>query len=247
MRTWLKILLCAVVALASALAVLPARWLIALLPAQWPVAVVDASGTLWRGTALLAVGFPEMRTTLPTPVSWAAAWRDGPRMEIRHAWLGGPLDLRLQTNGFLLSGQTLKLPAEALVQFGAPFNTLRPAGDLSLTWPALRLNGSIPQGELLTAEWRDASTALSLLRPIGHYRLKLNGESGQALAVAISTVSGPLAVEGTGRWTARAGFSFNGVARPSPQASPEARAALQSTLSALGRRSGNDSILKIGR
>ena len=111
MRTWPKILLCALVALAAALAVLPARWLIAILPAQWPVAVVDASGTLWRGNALLALGFPEARSTLPTPIEWQTKWDGGPLVEIRHPWLDGPLGLRLQTTGFLLSGRTLKLPA----------------------------------------------------------------------------------------------------------------------------------------
>ncbi|MBN9478337.1 MAG: hypothetical protein ABS43_07130 [Bordetella sp. SCN 67-23] len=247
MRTWPKILLCALVALAAALAVLPARWLIAILPAQWPVAVVDASGTLWRGNALLALGFPEARSTLPTPIEWQTKWDGGPLVEIRHPWLDGPLGLRLQTTGFLLSGRTLKLPASTLEQLGAPFNTLRPAGDLRLKWPSLRLNGGIPPGELLDAEWSNAGTALSLLRPIGHYRARLTGEAGGAVALALSTLSGPLTMEGTGRWTARTGFSFKGVARPAPNASPEARAALQSTLSALGRRSGDDSILQIGR
>ena len=247
MRIWLKILLCFLVALAAALAVLPARWLIAILPAQWPVAVVDASGTIWRGSALLALGFPEARSTLPAPVEWRTKWDGGPLVEIRHPWLDGPLGLRLQTNGFLLSGRTLKLPASTLAQLGAPFNTLRPTGELRLKWPSLRLNGNIPAGEILDAEWRDAGTALSLLKPIGHYRVRLAGAAGGAVTLALSTLSGPLAVEGSGRWTARAGFSFDGVARPAPNASPEARAALQSTLSALGRRSGDDSILHIGR
>lgn len=247
MRTWIKLLLCVVVALATALAVLPARWLIALLPAQWPVAVVDASGTLWRGNALLALGFPEARSTLPAPIEWRTGWADGPTMEIRHPWLDKPLSLRLQTNGFLMPAGSLKLPASTLGQLGAPFNTLRPSGELRLKWPALRLNGSIPAGEMLDAEWSNAGTALSLLRPIGHYRARLTGEGGNAVSVALSTLSGPLSMEGSGRWTARSGFTFKGVARPASNASPEARAALQSTLSALGRRSGDDSLLQIGR
>ena len=50
------VVLLAAVALASALAVLPARWLLAVLPPAWPVALVDASGTVWQGQALIAVG-----------------------------------------------------------------------------------------------------------------------------------------------------------------------------------------------
>lgn len=247
MRTWLKLLLCVAVAAAAALAVLPARWLIAVVPQQWPVAVVDASGTLWRGSALLALGFPEARSTLPAPIQWRTKWSGGPAIEIRHPWLDAPLSLRLQTNGFLLSAGTLKLPASTLAQLGAPFNTLRPSGELRLKWPSLRLNGNIPSGEIIVAEWSNAGTALSLLRPIGHYRARVTGEAGNAVSLALSTVSGPLNMEGNGRWTARSGFTFKGVARPVPNASPEVRAALQSTLSALGRRSGDDSILQIGR
>ncbi len=247
MRLTLKILLYVAVALIAALLVLPARWLIVALPSQWPVAVVDASGSIWKGTALLALGPPESRTMLPTPVNWDTRWDGGPLVELRHAWLDGPLSLRPQTAGLLVSGRTLRLPAATLEQLGAPFNTLKPAGNLHLKWPALRLSGNLPVGELMNIEWTDASTALSLLKPIGHYRVQLSGESGNAIAIALTTVKGPLSMEGKGRWTERAGLSFSGVARPDPSASQEIRAALQSTLSALGRRSGDDSLLQVGR
>ncbi|GAA4343177.1 hypothetical protein GCM10023144_45810 [Pigmentiphaga soli] len=247
MRALSRFLLYAVIALAAALWVLPARWLIVALPADWPLAVADASGTVWRGTALLAVGPPESRSTLPAPVTWQTGFAGGFHLELRHPWLDGPLQLRPGIGGVALSGRTLSLPAAVLAQFGAPFNTLQPAGQLQLRWPPLRVGGRLPAGELLTIDWNDAATALSLLRPIGHYRVAIRGENGDAATVALSTVSGPLVMEGKGRWTARAGFSFKGVARPAPGSSNEVRAALQAALSALGRRSGDDSILQVGR
>src|SRR5690606_15687227 len=139
------------------------------------------------------------------------------------------INIKPQTDGLLLSGQTLALPAAVLAQLGAPFNTLQPTGKLRLQWPAMRLSGAIPDGELLNAEWRDATTALSLLRPLGTYRLKLTGERGAAVNLALSTASGPLNVTGQGRWTPRTGLSFQGTARPAPQASDDTVAALQST------------------
>ena len=247
MRTVPKLLLCAGLALTAAIAVLPARWLIIALPSSWPVAVIDASGSIWNGTALLALGPEEARSTLPTPVSWRVRVAGGPHVELTHLWLDGPLTLRLQSNGVALSSRTLRLPASTLAQIGAPFNTLKPGGDLLLTWPAMRLNGSLPTGELLNVEWKDAATALSMLRPIGHYRVRLTSDGPDAVAIALSTLQGPLNLEGTGRWAERGGLRFTGVARPAPNTSNEVRAALQSTLSALGRRSGDDSLLQVGR
>lgn len=247
MRTVPKIILCTGLALAAALAVLPARWLIIALPSSWPVAVIDASGSIWNGTALLALGPEEARSTLPTPVSWRVRFDGGPYVELTHLWLDGPLTMRLQSSGVAISSRTLRLPASTLAQLGAPFNTLKPAGDLLLTWPAMRLNGALPAGELLTVEWKDASTALSMLRPIGHYRVRLASDGDHAVAIALSTVQGPLNLEGTGRWADKGGLRFTGVARPAPNTSNEVRAALQSTLSALGRRSGDDSLLQVGR
>lgn len=246
MRTFARILLYAAIALAAALAVLPARWLIVALPSQWPVAIADASGTVWSGTALMAIGPPESRTTLPTPVSWTTGLSGGLHMELTHAWLDGPLLLRPGLDGIAMSARTLRLPASTLAQLGAPFNTLQPGGDLQLRWPALRLGGRVPASELLDVEWSDASIALSPLRPIGRYRVNLRGENNGAIAIALSTLSGPLTMEGKGRWTP-SGLSFKGVARPAPNSSNEVRAALQSTLSALGRRSGDDSLLQVGR
>lgn len=246
-RRWPAMLVGVLIALAAALVVAPARWLITALPASWPVAVIDASGSIWRGTALLALGPAEARTTLPTPVSWQVRWNAGPRVEVSHLWLDGLLALRPQLNGVAVSARTLRLPASTLVQLGAPFNTLKPGGELSLTWPALRLSGALPVGELMTIQWRDASTVLSMLRPLGHYNVRLVGEAGNSVAVNLSSVSGPLLAEGTGRWTERGGLSFKGVARPAPNSTNEVRAALQSTLSALGRRSGDDSLLQVGR
>jgi len=247
MRTIPKVLICVAIAVVSALAVLPARWLIRALPDTWPVAIVDASGTVWNGSALMAIGPPEARSTLPTPLNWRLAFDGGPHLVLSHLWLDGPMTLRLETRGVILSARTLRLPASTLAQLGAPFNTLKPGGDLSLRWPAMRLNGSVPVGELLTVEWKDASTVLSMLRPIGRYQVRLTGDAGDAIVFAVSTLEGPLMVEGTGRGAQRGGVRFNGVARPAPNSTPEVRAALDSTLSALGRRTGDDSLLQVGR
>lgn len=236
------------VAVAAALTVLPARWLINALPAAWPLAVVDASGSVWRGTALVALGPAGARATLPQPVSWNAGWSNGPRLELEHPWLGCKLTLRPGLAHLGLAPCTMRLPAETLASIGAPLNTIKPAGQLQLRWPGLRLpyQGRFPSGELLTIDWRDASSALSMIHPLGSYRIDMTGTSQGDAAVALRTLQGKLHVEGNGTVTG-AGFTFSGKAGPAPDASPQTVAGLQAMLSALGRRSGHDTLLQIGR
>ncbi len=237
------------VALAAALAVLPARWLMRALPASWPVAVVDASGSIWRGTALVALGPVGARATLPQAVSWQAGWQSGPRLQLQHPWLGCTLSLRPGISQLGISPCTLRLPASVLAAVGAPLNTIKPAGELNLRWPGLQLpwRGKLPTGELLTLDWTNASSALSMVRPLGNYRIAITGADNGNAALALSTLQGQLAIQGTGTLHPRTGLSFNGKAGPAPEASPQTVAGLQAMLSAIGRRSGNDTLLQLGR
>ncbi|MGE4337318.1 MAG: type II secretion system protein N [Pigmentiphaga sp.] len=236
------------IAILAAIAVMPARWLIAVLPASWPVAVVDASGSLWRGTALVALGPPGARTTLPAPVGWHLDWQSGPRLQLQHPWLDCQLGLRPGLTALGLSPCTLRLPAAALATLGAPLNTLKPAGQLSLRWPGLRLPyRSLPAaGEVMQLDWTQAGSALSNVRPLGHYRVTL-ASTGQRLEIALATISGPLVLEGTGNLDPRGGFNFRGEARPAPDTAVSTVAGLQTLLSGIGRRSGEATLLQVGR
>lgn len=239
---------CIVVALAAALIVLPARWLMLAVPAHWPLAIVDASGSVWHGSALVALGPPGARTTLPQPLSWRAGWQSGLRLQLEHPWLGCALSLRPGLDGLGLSPCTLRLPASVLAAVGMPLNTIKPAGRLDLRWPGLRLpyRGGVPDGPLLTLNWTDAGSALSLIRPLGDYRVTLNGRDNTA-QIALATTRGVLDMAGTGTLHPRQGLSFSGTARPAPQATPQQISGLQAMLSAIGRRSGDATLLQIGR
>ncbi|MBU4613078.1 type II secretion system protein N [Achromobacter sp. GG226] len=236
------------IVLVTALAVLPARWLMRALPQHWPVAIVDAAGTVWNGTALVALGPPGARTTLPQPVRWRAGWADGVRLQLEHPWLDCTLGLRPGFTSLGISPCGLRLPAQVLAAVGAPLNTLKPAGQLALRWPGLRLpyGGAAPAGELLTLDWRQAGSALSMVRPLGDYRAALTGRDGAA-HLSLTTLNGPLQLRGDGTFTPQGGLRFSGVASPAPDASDATVAGLQAMLSAIGRRSGNDTLLQIGR
>jgi general secretion pathway protein N len=230
------------IALASAIAVLPARWLMRVIPAQAPVAIVDASGSIWNGSALVAVGFPGARRTLPIPIQWRWRLDNGIGVEITHPWLDASLLLRLRGTQVALPARTLRLPADALNALGAPFTSLQPSGELQLRWPALLLGGSLPRGEWLDARWLNAGTAMSRIHPLGSYRLRLTS-TGNTVDATVDTLQGALQIAGTGHWNGRK-MTFAGTAQPAPQADATTRDGLQALLSALGRRSGDQTLLE---
>src|SRR5690606_41381651 len=82
-------------AVAAALVVLPASWLAAALPAHWPLAIVDTQGTVWKGTAAVAIGPAHQRRRLSEPLRWEWSFSRGPQLAIQHRWLSGPLTLAL--------------------------------------------------------------------------------------------------------------------------------------------------------
>ena len=230
-------LACAACAAAAALAVLPARWLLAVLPDQAPVTLADASGTLWRGSAWIALGPPGARRMLPQPLQWQWRW-DALALEISHPWLQGPLRASPGWNGLSVPAQSLRAPASVLAALGAPWNTIAPQGTLEIRWQPLRLGAALPSGPLAELRWRNASTALAPVAPVGTYLLRVQGgKSGATLA--LSTESGLLDVTGQGSASGRGGLKFQGQATYAGSAREAERAALDGLLSALGRRSGD--------
>lgn len=234
------------VACAAALAVLPARWLMAVVPAQSPVVIADAHGTLWRGSATLAVGVPGNRRALPDPVAWSFQWSGGPRLVAKHAWMRNDLVLSPSWRGLRLSGQTLQLPAQALVSLHAMFNTLDPGGELLISWPerVFGLGGPERGERLLEVQWRHASAGLSRVRPLGDYQLvATQGEGGQ-VDLALDTREGPLVMRAQGKASAK-GMQLDGVAEVDSAASADTRAGLQNLLNALGARRGEQTVLRL--
>ena len=106
---------------------------------------------------------------------------------------------------------------------------------LSVEWSAgrLALNG---QAELVA---QDISSRLSTLRPMGSYRITLQG--GAAPAVRLQTLEGSLQLTGGGQWVGQR-LHFQGEA----SAAADREAALSNLLNIIGRRSGPRSIITIG-
>lgn len=139
-----------------------------------------------------------------------------------------------------ISGGSLTLPSVELGRMGSPWNTIRPSGALGLRWENLILRRGVIEGRA-QIELRDASSAMTPVRPLGSYRVDVVGQGRQA-ELSIQTLAGPLRLQGSGSFDAQNGLRF--TAEASTDAAEQGR--LQSFLGLIGRREGERTIIKIG-
>ena len=231
----------------------PARWLADGLGRATAGRIVldDPSGTVWTGSArlLLAGGSGSNDVAaLPGRIDW----------RLRPAWGGAdaelsadcctneplPLRARLRWGGaeLRIGDQRTHWPAAVLAGLGTPWNTLQIDGNLLLATQGLSVEWN--EGRLAVAGRAELtasrlSSRLSTLKPMGSYRITLNGGSPSTLQ--LDTLEGALQLTGTGQWVGSR-LRFSGTA----SAAPEREAALSNLLNIIGRRSGARSIITIG-
>lgn len=231
----------------------PARWLAAGVDraSAGQVLLVDPRGTVWDGSArLLLAGGADSNdvAALPGRIDW----------RIRPAWGGintqlntdcctaQPLAVRgrLRWGGgtLLVADGRSQWPAAVLAGLGTPWNTLQIDGDLLLATQGLSVEWI--EGRLTVAGRAEltasrVSSRLSTLRPMGSYRITLNGGSPSTLQ--LDTLEGALQLAGSGQWVGSR-LRFTGTA----SAAPDREAALSNLLNIIGRRSGARSIITIG-
>jgi general secretion pathway protein N len=107
------------------------------------------------------------------------------------------------------------------------------------------MQGGRLQGDI-TGEWQFASSALTTVAPFGHYRLLATG-GYPGTRLALSTVSGPLELNGDGTIDETGNLRFTGRARAMAGADPFTRAQLAGLVLLLGRRDGDSAILSFGQ
>ena len=237
----------------------PARWLTTGIEhvTQQRVLLPDARGTVWSGsTRLLLSPGPgsQHSVALPGRLSWNLQPRLLPRPALEvtlslpcctptslnlEAWPSwGGLTLRVQNHHSAW-------PAAALTGLGTPWNTVQAEGQLQLDTRALEMRWAEQRLQVTgqaTLDLTDLSTRLSPLRPMGSYRLQLQGSVGNApMQVQLDTLEGRLQLHGRGEWTGER-WRFEGEA----SAAPEHEAALSNLLNVLGQRQGNKALLTMG-
>lgn len=242
--------------MAVALAQWPARWLAPLvrMVSDGRLHLMEAQGTVWQGSAYLALGDGSDRTA---PLAWAQRlhWQLSPlgvtdwQLQLRR---DSPVEARpwvwrihWHPSGWQLTLSDIDwpLPTAWLAGLGTPWNTVQPDGVMRLRsqgwqWHPGRVDR--PASGELTLTLERFSTRLSSLRPLGDYRLRLHSTSG--LQVELSTLQGHLRMTGSGRWR-NGRLQFQGEAW-ADQAQDET--ALSNLLHVLGPRIGAKTLLKVG-
>lgn len=235
----------------------PARWLAAAVAqaSQGQVQLRQARGTVWQGHAVLTLTpghTGDEARSLPSRLHWQwglSGW--GLTLQLSSdCCTAQPLQWRLSAQGGALavglSDQTSTWPLALLAGLGAPWNTLQAEGQLQ--WQSTGLQLAWTDGR-----WRwhgqmqvlaqDLSSRLSTLRPMGSYRITLQGSDAGAHTplLRLDTLSGPLRLSGQGQWLGQR-LRFAGEA----QAEEGFETALSNLLNIIGRREGPRSRLSLG-
>lgn len=243
--------------LGAALLFAPAVWLqqAAASASSGRIALSDSRGTLWQGSAQLALrggaGSGDA-ARLPGRVQW----------DLRPGLEGLQLRLNLRLHADCCTPQAQQLvllpglrswrlqlaasdsswPAAVLAGLGTPWNTVQLQGQLLFHTDGLRLESAVDRLRLegaLRLDLPELSSSLSTLRPLGSYRLQLQG--GEQATLELTTLQGSLQLQGTGRWTAEH-LRFVGEAR----ADAAHEAELSNLLNIMGRRDGARSVITLG-
>lgn len=225
--------------------------------------LADARGTIWQGSALVVLAGGKGATqaaALPGRLSWKLRPRSsGFELRARQACcLSGEQRLRIAAGigSFsvrLLGGEApggapvAQVPASWLTGLGAPWNTLQLGGLLRLSSNGMGFAST--QGRWAfsgSAELRvdSLSSRASSLESLGDYRVLIDGQPQAAgsATLALSTLRGPLQLNGTGQWGGTTALRFRGEAR----ADAGSEGTLNNLLNVIGRRQGAISILSIG-
>ena len=237
----------------------PARWLTSFLEqlGQQRVLFQDVRGTVWSGsTQLLLSAGPgsEHAVALPDRLSWhlTPSLLPRPSLDITFSLpccTDTPLHLQASA---VWGGGSLRVtdhrsswPAAALAGLGTPWNTVQAQGRLQLDTQALELRWVEQRLQVsgqATLGLINLSSRLSPLKPMGSYRLHLQGGAGtQPMQVQLDTLDGRLQLHGRGEWTGER-WRFEGEA----SAAPEHEAALSNLLNVLGQRQGHKALLTMG-
>ena len=198
------------------------------------VEVSDAQGTLWQGSARVRIA-PTRGGKAIDRIDWRIlpARLFAGELAFHVNASGEGLKASAQVARGFSNWRLRELKAEGdaagVAAYVPILATWRPSGPVRIAAPEITLTGRAFRGSL-EAEWRDAVSGLSEVKPLGSYRAgwRADGDFGD---LSVTTLKGPLRLTGAGRTTAR-GVTFSGEAR----GEGEAAKALEPLLDLMGPR-----------
>lgn len=213
-------------------ATVPARWALAHAAPPPGLALSDVDGTVWNGTATLVTqpGAPIADVRWHFLPSRLASARIAFDIDANGAALQGHGEVARGIGGIEAHGVKARGDAAALCALMPLAAAWRPEGRFTLDAPALAWDGRTARGAA-RVEWRDASLAISDVRPLGSYRVEVRADGGPA-RFDVSTLDGALRIAGHGTFAPPDALAFSGEAR----AEGNSAAALEPLLNLLGPR-----------
>lgn len=195
----------------------------------------NASGTVWNGSARLAVTARGLALAVDE-VRWRflplrlLAGRAAFAVQARLGRLEGGAEVSRTPFTWRVDDLRGGGDASTLAALHPLAASWQPAGTLSVAAPSIAWDGKEARGSA-TAEWKDAALAFSAVRPLGSWRVQASAE-GAAVKLSLSTVTGPLRLAGNGTLPLAGRFAFSGEARAEPGREKD----LEALLALLGPR-----------
>ncbi|MFC5472359.1 type II secretion system protein N [Paraherbaspirillum soli] len=229
-------------ALITVLAFLPAAWLVPLLESKTAgrITLGDAQGSIWQGSAFIGAA-PSGKDAVMALLPGRFAWRISPLVLVGRvaatlenpSVLSQPVSISGSWSAWSITPASLRLPAERLAGLGAPLNTLKPSGQMLLTWQQLQLARQADGVDLrggMTLDMTAMASRLSPVNPLGSYRMRLDWQ-GRRATLTLETLSGAMLLNGSGNLQ-NGHLQFSGTA----QAAEGQEEKLATLLSLLGQR-----------
>lgn len=190
---------------------------------QGRMRLAQATGTLWSGAGQVQSRDPRGRAGLSEGVKW--------RLRGIHPWPPGlafrvELDSGLRAFPLGLSWSELEvadaefsLPAAALGQLLPQLAPLGLSGEAYVQIPRIAIGTGSVRGDA-ALQWRKAGSALTPVSPLGDYELRIqaHGTNGRS---SLTTLQGPLQLDGQGSWSQDQKSQFLATARMPPPLQPQ--------------------------
>jgi general secretion pathway protein N len=180
------------------------------------VVLANTGGTVWNGSATVALrkhdgGFIALQP-LHWDIDWPSLFIGG--FKVRLHWDGMPAaavtEAIFSVGKIELRHVQITVPVQALGEISPLLKPAQFHGQFQVQGERLVFSARGMEGAA-TVDWQQAGSALSHVDPLGDYRVTLSGQAG-GINIGLATNSGVLLLEGQGNWSAGQGLTFHGKA-----------------------------------
>lgn len=181
--------------------------------------LTQAQGTFWAGTGSIEIRDAGSRNAIVKNTGWRllpeSLWRGRLVCEVQLEGAARHFPVAVSLSRIEIGNAEINFPAAALAFAEPRMKPLRLSGDVLLRTANLSIGRDGMLGKL-TVQWRAAGSSFSPVSPIGSYELQLDGQ-GKTVHALLSTLQGPLQLDGSGAWTTGRKAEFLATARVPPE------------------------------